>query len=72
MTSPQITIGCDVSGQRLDVYLHPAAKSCSFSKDLAGIAALIGLAFERQAFVRRFSFGDQLLGSIAWGGAFSD
>ncbi|AQZ52447.1 IS110 family transposase [Martelella mediterranea] len=51
MTLPQNTIGCDVSGRRLDVYLHPAARSCSFSNDSAGIAALIGLALEHRAFV---------------------
>jgi transposase len=51
MTLPQITVGCDVSGRRLEVYLHPAAKVGSFANDAAGIAALVAWAIRHGAFV---------------------
>lgn len=51
MTLPQTTIGCDISGRRLDAYLHPAAHARGFANDAAGIAALIGWAVSHGAFV---------------------
>ena len=51
MTLPQTTIGIDVSGRRLDTYLHPAAELRGFTNDAAGIAALIGWAVRQRAFV---------------------
>lgn len=51
MTLPQTTIGIDISGRRLDVYLHPAAKARCFTNDAAGITALIGWTIMHGAFV---------------------
>lgn len=51
MTIPQTTLGIDVSGRRLDSYLHPAGRACGFANDARGIAALIAWAAEHRAFV---------------------
>lgn len=51
MTLPQTTLGIDVSGRRLDAYLHPAAKVRGFTNDAAGVAALIDWTIRHGAFV---------------------
>jgi transposase len=51
MTLPQVTLGIDVSGKRLDAHAHPANLARSFSNDPAGIARLIDWAGALGAFV---------------------
>lgn len=51
MTMPQTTVGIDVSGGRLDAYLHPAGAARSWSNDPAGIQALLAWAGAQPAFV---------------------
>jgi len=51
MTLPQTTVGIDISGRRLDAYLHPAAKARGFTNDAVGIAALIAWTTGHGAFV---------------------
>lgn len=51
MTMPQTTVGIDVSGGRLDAYLHPAGEARSWRNDRAGIDALLAWAEAEQAFV---------------------
>lgn len=51
MTIPQTTLGIDVSGRRLDAWLHPVGRLRGFANDAGGIAALIAWAAGHQAFV---------------------
>jgi len=48
---PQVTLGIDVSGKRLDAHAHPAGRARSFANDPTGIAALTAWALECGAFV---------------------
>jgi transposase len=41
--SDEITIGIDISKDRLDVHLHPAGIACQFTNDRKGHAQLIGV-----------------------------
>lgn len=51
MTMPQITLGIDVSGQRLDVCALPSGHDRVFANNPAGIEALMVWATAQQAFV---------------------
>lgn len=51
MNISQVTLGIDVSGQRLDAYAQPQGRKQGFSNDATGIARLIDWAAQLGAFV---------------------
>lgn len=51
MTLPQVTLGIDVSKDRLDAYAHPAGQAKALANDVKSIGALIAWARRLKAFV---------------------
>lgn len=51
MTLPQVTLGIDVSKDRLDAHVHPAGQARALANDTGGIEALIAWARRLKAFV---------------------